>query len=130
MPPCDRFRETVSTVMISRLQPRNDAKEDCHWSDMIVGPAGGECHQLELTRGPQIQAALAFDFATCVAIASIRAGDRQSYGSSPSSLRRARIPVISEGSTPDSMTEDTKAANVGAAQPPSSNSSGCMKSRP
>src|SRR6266436_6052849 len=78
----------------------------------------------------RFQAALAFDVATWVAIASISAGDRQSYGSSPSSLRRDLIPFISDGLTPDSITEDTNAANPGAAQPPSVKSSGWMKSRP
>jgi hypothetical protein len=64
-----------------------------------------------------VQAALAFD--TCVAIASIRAGDRQSNGSRPSSLRRDLIPPIASGLTPDSITEDTNAANPGAAEPAS-----------
>src|ERR1035437_9362036 len=71
-----------------------------------------------------------FDFATWVAIASISAGDRQSYGSSPNSLRRERMPAMSSGLTPDSITDDTNAANPGAAEPASWNSSGWMKSRP
>src|ERR1019366_7844597 len=71
-----------------------------------------------------------FDFATRVAIASIRAGDRQSNGSSPNSLRCERMPAMSSGLTPDSITEDTNAANPGAAEPASWNSSGWMKSRP
>src|ERR1700722_1290873 len=86
--------------------------------------------ELMLTQGQPIQAALALAFATWVAIASISAGDRQSYGSSPSSLRRDLIPLISDGLTPDSITEDTNAANPGAAEPPSVKSSGWMKSRP
>src|ERR1700722_8738992 len=85
---------------------------------------------LVLAHGRAIQAALGLDFATWVAIASISAGDRQSYGSSPSSLRRDLIPLISDGLTPDSITEDTNAANPGAAEPLSMKSSGWMKSRP
>ena len=38
-------------------------------------------------------------FATCVEMASIRAGERQSYGSRPSAFRRARMAGIA-GSVP------------------------------
>src|SRR4051812_6051931 len=79
-------------------------------------------------RGVDAQAAAALlDLATCAAMASISGGERQSYGSSPSSLRRDLIPSISDGSTPDSSTEDTNAAKPGAAEPDSWNSSGWMK---
>ena len=44
-----------------------------------------------------LQAALALAFATWLEIASIKGGDRQSYGSSPSSFSRALIPSISPG---------------------------------
>ena len=67
--------------------------------------------QLGSSESVRRQAALAF--ATWVAIASISAGERQSYGSSPSSLRRDRMPSISDGLTPDSITEDTNAAKPG-----------------
>src|ERR1700730_5017235 len=47
--------------------------------------------------------------AVCVAIASISAGLRQSYGSSFSSLRRARTAPIWSGLVADSMNDDTHA---------------------
>ena len=50
-------------------------------------------------------------FAVCVAIASINAGDKQSYGSNFNSLSLALIALMSAGLAPDSMIEDTNAAN-------------------
>jgi hypothetical protein len=68
--------------------------------------------------------------ATCVEIASINGGDSASYGSSPSSFSRARTWPIFAGSKPDSMMLETKAANSGADQPESDDSSVCTKSSP
>ena len=56
-------------------------------------------------------------FATWVAMASISAGDRQSYGSSRNSFKRLRTADISLGGVPDSMMAETNAANSGGAQP-------------
>src|SRR4029079_1951469 len=61
--------------------------------------------------------------AVCVAIASIRAGDRQSYGSSLSSLILLRTAPMLAGSAPDSMIDETKAANCAGCQPCSFESS-------
>jgi hypothetical protein len=70
-------------------------------------------------------------FAVCVAIASIRGGDKQSYGSSFNSISRARTTPISSGfAAPDSMIDETNAANSGAAQPLSFDNSTCTKSSP
>jgi hypothetical protein len=69
-------------------------------------------------------------FATWVAIASISAGERQSYGSSLSSFSRERIAGIWSGGVPDSMMEETNAANSGADQPRSFESSVWTKSKP
>src|SRR5262245_18043113 len=69
-------------------------------------------------------------FAACVAIASINAGDRQSYGSSFSSLSRERTAPMFSGLSPDSMMDDTNAANSGADQPDSRESSVWTKSKP
>jgi hypothetical protein len=48
-------------------------------------------------------------FARWVEIASISAGERQSYGSNPNSFSRARTAGISLGGVPDSMIEETNA---------------------
>ena len=61
--------------------------------------------------------------AVWVAIASINGGDKQSYGSSFSSLSRARTAPMFAGFAPDSMIEETNAANSGGAQPASDESS-------
>src|SRR5580698_8297864 len=61
---------------------------------------------------------------------SIRSGDSASYGSSFSSLRRARIAFMSSGLVPVSMTDETNAANPGGAQPLLSKRSACTKVRP
>ena len=66
----------------------------------------------------------------CVAIASISGGDRQSYGARPSAVSRLRMRAMRSGLTPESITDDTKAANSGGAQPVSWNSSGWTKSKP
>jgi hypothetical protein len=50
-------------------------------------------------------------FATWVAMASISAGDRQSYGSSRNSFKRLRTADILLGGVPDSMMEEKNAAN-------------------
>jgi hypothetical protein len=57
------------------------------------------------------------DLAACVAIASINGGERQSYGGNRSSLNLALTLDISDGGAPDSMIDDTNAANSGAAHP-------------
>src|SRR2546421_6588751 len=75
-------------------------------------------------------ASVPFCLAVCVAIRSIRAGDRQSYGSSRNSLRRARTSPMRAGGEPDSMIEETNAANSGADHPLSFDSSVCTKSKP
>src|SRR4029077_17363306 len=69
-------------------------------------------------------------FAVCVAIASISAGERQSYGSRPSSFSLALTALMSSGLAPDSIIEETNAANPGGAQPSSDDSSVWMKSNP
>jgi len=56
-------------------------------------------------------------FATWVEIASISAGERQSYASNPNSFSRARTAGISLGGVPDSMIEETNAANQGVTIP-------------
>src|SRR5688572_31474999 len=61
---------------------------------------------------------------------SISGGERQSYGSSPSSFNRPLTAPIWLGFAPDSMIEDTNAAKVGAAQPFSFESSVWIKSNP
>src|SRR4029079_94613 len=66
----------------------------------------------------------------CVAIASISGGDRQSYGSSLSSLSRLRTAPMFLGSAADSLIEETNAPNSGGAQPGSDESSVCTKSSP
>ena len=69
-------------------------------------------------------------FATWVAIASISAGERQSYGSSRSSFSRERTAGIWSGGVPELMMEETNAANSGADQPRSFESSVWTKSKP
>src|SRR4051794_26831884 len=119
-----------ATLQQSAVANRITAKERMprrHRAGEAPSRQEGTLQLIRLVRcGPQA----AFAFATCVAIASIKAGDRQSYGSSPSSFSRARISPICSGFTPDSMTEETKAAKPGAAEPCSWNSSGWTKSSP
>ena len=79
---------------------------------MLQGPA----HGISYLSTP---AALA----VCVAIASINGGDKQSYGASPSATRLALTALIFLGFAPDSIIDDTKAANSGGAQPASFESS-------
>jgi hypothetical protein len=62
-------------------------------------------------------------FATWLEIASISAGERQSYGSNPNPFNRARTAGISLGGVPDSMIEETNAANSGGDHPCSFESS-------
>ena len=69
-------------------------------------------------------------FATWVEIASISTGERQSYGSNPNSFNRARTAGISLGGVPDSMIEETNAANSGGDHPRSVESSVWTKSKP
>src|SRR6266545_33481 len=69
-------------------------------------------------------------FAACVAIRSMSGGDRQSYGSRPSSLILALTAPMLAGSAPDSIMDETKAANSGGDQPCSGDSSVWMKSTP
>src|SRR6516165_8259221 len=69
-------------------------------------------------------------FATWVEIASISAGERQSYGSNPNSFSRARTAGISLGGVPDSMIEETNAANSAGDHPRSFESSVWTKSNP
>jgi len=57
-------------------------------------------------------------------------GDRQSYGSRPISRRRPRTWPIFSGLNPDSMIDETNAANPGADQPFCGESSVWTKSRP
>src|SRR5258708_5223901 len=107
---------TIMTLTLRRADRARNA-EDAH-----VHPLQISCRTIHSLRTPPSQADL--DFATCIAIASISAGAKQSKGSSPSSFRRDRILSISDGLTSDSITEDTNAANPGAADPLSANSSG------
>ena len=68
--------------------------------------------------------------AGCVAIRSMIGGDRQSYGSSPIAFSRLRTAPMLAGFAPDSMIDDTNAANSGGDQPCSGDSSVWMKSSP
>jgi len=68
-------------------------------------------------QGRYARATTPFAFAACVAMASMSAGDRQSYGSRPSSFNLALTAPMLAGLAPDSMMEETKAANSGGAQP-------------
>src|SRR5512133_68665 len=68
--------------------------------------------------------------ATWVEIASISAGDSASYGSRPSSFSLALTAPMLAGSAPDSMMDETKAANSGGDQPSWSDSSVWIKSSP
>src|SRR2546430_7665582 len=74
-------------------------------------------------------ASVPFCLAVCVAIRSMRAGDRQSYGSSRNSLDRKSTSPMRAGGKPESMIEETNAANSGADQPLSFDSSVCTKSK-
>src|SRR6185437_4848913 len=71
-----------------------------------------------------------FAFAACVAIRSMIGGDRQSYGSSPISFSRLLTAPMFAGLAPDSMIDETNAANSGGDQPRSGDSSVWMKSSP
>src|SRR5437667_12697582 len=71
-----------------------------------------------------------FAFAACVAIKSMSGGERQSYGSSPISLSLALTAPMFAGLAPDSMIDETNAANSGGDQPCCGDNSVWMKSTP
>ena len=67
--------------------------------------------------GPYARTRRPLAFAVCVAIKSMSCGDRQSYGSRPSCFSLARIAPMLAGSVPDSMMDETNAANSGGDHP-------------
>ena len=83
------------------------------------GMIGGECNPIARAGEARQARSTPAAFAMCVAMASISGGDRQWSGSSLSSLNLSRTAPVSAGFAPDSMMDDTKAANSGGAQPAS-----------
>src|SRR6202165_544112 len=66
---------------------------------------------------PYARAETPLAFAVCVAIKSMIAGERQSYGSRPSCFSLALTAPMLAGSAPDSMMDETNAANSGGDHP-------------
>src|ERR1700730_13300478 len=106
-----RGRSYTISAALRRVPPRSSRQsQDARGTNMPAGAVSGGLQADQAASTP-------FALAVCVAIASISAGLRQLYGSSLSSFRRARTAPIWSGLVPDSMIDDTNAANSGGAQP-------------